>query len=143
MATSSIPTLKANLVTQLSARGGLSGVQVSYGPPAPVQDEYIWLGDTDGAQEYATYASPNQRHEAYQLQVVICKEMQGTGMQAADERCFALFAEVEAQLRTDPTVNSAVSEAHVGAYKLSEILSPDGMNRIAQLEVQVNCQAWI
>lgn len=143
MATSTVPALKANLQTQLQARGGLAGVNVTYGPPLPSPgDEYIWIGDTDGAQVFATYGSTTGlRHEEYQLQVVICVERQGTDMKGADTRCFALLAELEAQLRADNTVNGAVTLAQVGGFKLSEIVTD--MSRTAQLEVQVSCEAYI
>ena len=143
MASSSIPTFKANLKTQLSARGGLSGTLISYGPPTSGADQYVWLGDAQGRQEQMSFGTTGQaRMESYELQVVICVERQGTGMQNADEQCFTLFAELEAQLRTDPTVNGAVNRAQVGGFKLSEI-PVDGMVRISQLEVQVECQAVI
>ncbi len=144
MATSTIPTLKANLVTQLAARAGLAGVQISYGPPLPnPQREYIWIGDVIGTQEYAAMAAPNQRHESYDLQVIIAVLREGVDSKAADDRCFALFGELESQLRGDVTVAGAVTEAHVATLKLSEFVAPDDMNRTAQLTVDVTCQAWI
>ena len=144
MATSTVPALKANLLTQLQARGGLAGVQVTYGPPLPNPDrEFIWLGDVQGDQAFSAMAAPNQRHEQYTLQVIVSVLREGTDLKTADERCFALCAELENQLRTDVTVNSAVSEAHVGTFRLTEFVAPDGMNRRAELIVDVNCQAWI
>jgi|SRR5215471_10518954 len=144
MATSTIPTLKANLRTQLVARGGLSGVQVSYGAPLPAtQREFIWLGDVNGEQEYGTYQAPNQRHEMYVLELILSVLKEGVDAKAADDRCFALFAEVETQLRSDPTVNGAVTESHLGLFRLTEFTAPDGMNRSAQLVAELNCQAWI
>jgi hypothetical protein len=144
VATSTIPTLKVNLVTQLQARGGLSGVQVSNGPPLPdPQRERIWVGDVAGAQSYAAMAAPNQRHEEYVLQVNISVLREGVDMVAADARCFALMAELENQLRTDPAVSGAITESHIGNFRLTEFVSPDGMNRTAELQVEVNCQAYI
>ncbi len=144
MATSTIPTLKANLVVQLAARPGLSGVQVSYGPPLPnPQREYIWVGDVECDQEFATMAAPNQRHETYRTEVVIGVLLEGTDTKAADDRCFALLAEMETQLRGDKSVNGAVETAMLESFRLTEFVSPDGMNRTAQLITQVNCQAWI
>ncbi len=144
MATSTVPTLKANLATQLAARGGLTGVQISYGPPLPApQREYIWLGDVEGTQAFSTFAAPNRRREEYRLQVIVGVLREGTNSQATDERCFTLFGELETQLRSDPTVNTAVTVAEPTEARLTEFVSPDGMNRTAQLIVQVNCQAWI
>lgn len=144
MATSTVPTLKANLVAQLQARGGLTGVQVSYGPPLPdPQREYIWVGDVDGQQEFAAMAAPNQRHETYRVQVIVGVLHEGTDSKAADDRCFTLLGELEQQLRGDVTVNGAVALAALGTFTLTEFVAPDGMNRTAQLVTQVDCQAWI
>jgi hypothetical protein len=143
MATSTIPTLKANLVTQLQARAGLTGIQVTNGPPLPSPSrEYIWVGDVDGVEEMAT-AGINTRHEDYNTKVVIHVEKDGTDTAATDARCFVLSAELENQLRTDPTVSGAVSLAQLTAYRLTEFVQPDGMARIAELVVTVNCQQWI
>ena len=147
MATSTIPTLKANLVTQLQARGGLAGVQVSYGPPLPnPQREYIWVGDVEGAQSFAAFAAANtlyQRREEYNVQVIIGVLHEGTDTKATDDRCFALLAELEQQVRTDPTVSGAINVAQLTTFRLTEFVSPDGMNRTAQLIVDINCQQWI
>lgn len=144
MATSTVPTFKANLVTQLQARPGLSGVQVSYGPPLPnPQREYVWVGDVTGDQMYAAMAAPNQRHEEYRATVIVGVLKEGVDSKAADDRCFVLLGELETQLRGDITVNGAVSEAHLETFRLTEFVSPDGTNRTAQLILEVNCQAWI
>jgi hypothetical protein len=144
MATSTVPTLKANLQTQLAARGGLSGVQISYGPPLPaLQKETIWLGDADGTQDNATFQAPNQVLEQYDLQIVTNVIREGTDEVAADNRCFAIQAELENQLRGDPTVNGAVANAEIARFRLSENLTPDGMTRTARLVTLVHCEAWI
>jgi hypothetical protein len=144
MATSTIPALKANLRTQLAARGGLTGVQISYGAPLPAtQREFIWLGDVNGEQEYGTYAAPNARHEQYTLELILSVLKEGVDAKAADDRCFVLFGEVETQVRGDPTISGAVAESHLGLFRLTEWTAPDGMNRSAQLIAELNCQAWI
>jgi len=144
MAASTVPTVKANLVTQLQARLGLTGVQVTNGPPLPATSrEYIWIGDVEGAQEFGAFNTPNQRHETYNVKVVVNVLVEGTDMAAADARCFALSAELENQLRADPTVNSAVNNAQLTTFVLTEFVSPDGSSRTAQLVVDVNCQQWI
>jgi hypothetical protein len=144
VATSTIPTAKANLKTQLAARGGLTGVQISYGPPAVgTQREYIWLGDTDGEQTYAAMAAPNQRHEEYEMSVIIQASMEGTSEPAADARCFAIQAELENQIRSDGTLNGAVTDAQIGQFRLTEDVSPDGMTRTARLVTLIRCEAYI
>jgi uncharacterized protein YrzB (UPF0473 family) len=142
MATSTVPTLKANLKTQLAARGGLTGVQIVYGPPSVgMQREYIWLGDADGEQVFAAMGTLN--HEEYDLQVIVDVIREGEDEQAADARAFAIQAELENQLRSDNTVNGAVSSAQIGRFKLTENVTADGMTRTARLVTLIHCQAYI
>jgi len=146
MATSSIPTVKANLVTQLRSRPALARVQVSYGAPLPNPErEFIWVGEVEGTQDWATFATAGgvSRHEAYRLTVVIWVSREGRGMQKADERCFALYAELENQLRGDVTVNGAVTDCKIGDFLLREFVGPDGTSRSSELSVKLDCEHWI
>ena len=142
MATSTIPTLKTNLKTALGLRAGLSGVQIAYGPPAVgMQREYIWLGDADGQQTFAAMGTLN--FEEYDLQVIVDVIREGEDEASADARCFAIQAELENQLRSDPTVTAAVSSAQIGHFKLTENVTADGMTRTARLVTLIHCQAFI
>lgn len=142
MATSTVPTLKANLKTALGLRAGLSGVQIAYGPPSVgMQREYLWLGDTDGQQQFAAMGTVN--YEEYDLQVIVDVIREGEDEQSATARCFAIQAELENQLRTDNTVSGAVSAAQIGHFKLTENVTADGMTRTARLVTLVHCQAYI
>jgi hypothetical protein len=140
MATSTIPALKGNLVALLKARTGLTGVQVSYGPPLPNPSrEFIWCGKATGEQAWMTVAKT--KSEEYELEIVILVLREGADMQAADERCFALFAELENALRADTTVSGAVADATVAGFELGEFATDS--SREASLTVQVACKAWI
>lgn len=142
MATSTIPTLKANLKTLLAARGGLSTVQINYGPPAiGMEREYIWLADVEGEQQFAAMGTLN--YEEYDLEVIADVIREGTDEQSATARCFAIQAELENQLRSDNTVGGAVSAAQIGHFKLTENVTADGMTRTARLVTLVHCQAYI
>lgn len=142
MATSTVPTLKANLKTQLAARGGLTGVQISYGPPSVgMQREYIWIGDADGQQVFAAMGTVN--HEEYNLEVIVDVIREGEDEASADARCFAIQAELENQLRSDNTVGGSVSVAQIDRFRLTENVTADGMTRTARLLTLVRCQAYI
>lgn len=142
MATSSVPTAKANLAAQLAARAGLNGVQVTNGPPLPNPSrEFIWVGAAEGSQEIATMSGT--RAEQYGINVIISVLREGTDIVAADTRCFALAAEVEQQLRSDPTINNAVTYSQFGEFRLGEYVAPDGMNRVSELTVTVACEHWL
>lgn len=146
MSASSVPTAKANLVTQLQARPNLSGanrVLITNGPPVPPEREFIWVGTAEGEQHFGTFGAAGLRREEYGLQVVISVLREGADIVGADTRCFALSAEVEAQLRTDPTINGAVMAAEFGGFKLGEYVTADEMARGSELVVTVNCETWL
>jgi len=145
VATSTIPTLKKNLQTLLQARAGLTGVQVSYGYPGPEPEaEYIWLADAKGDQHAATIGT-RSRNERYTLRILIyTQNSDPADQQTPTERAFALFAEIEAQLRTDPQVNGALPSgvAQVeGPIQLTELAGAE--SRGALLDVSVLCTARI
>lgn len=139
MATSTVPTLKANLMTRLLARTGLTGVQVSYGIPLPdPQPEFIWLGDVDGDQYFAALGH-RAREEDYTLTVTVDVLRRDSDQQSATERAYAIAAEIENELRDDPTVNGAVRTAEIkGRMRLSE--RHDDQAREAMLELSIYCQ---
>lgn len=140
---SSIPTVKANLRTQLQARGGLAGVQIAYGPPLPnPQRDMICLADVTGETGPATMAKAiYPRDEVFTLQAIVFVIREGTGQQAVTERAFALANEVYDQLQTDPTISGAVWFAQVmGAIELIERAGEDGMCRTAEFTIPVHCR---
>jgi hypothetical protein len=144
MATSSIPTLKKNLQSLLAARTQLHDVLISYGPPlASPPREFIWLGDVEGDQDWATIGG-RVREETYDLSLLVSVVREGQDQQGATERAFDLLAEVEDALRSDPTVTDAVLMASVGGrVDLAELASPDGMRRGAHLAAQIHCWTHI
>lgn len=145
MATSTVPVLKNQLKKNLQARVGLSGVQVTQGPPFPLPEvEFIWLGDVKGRQEWATIASPTKpKEEHYDLKVWIRVLRSNTpdDFKTAGDRAFALLAELENELRGDPSVTNTVRVAHVGEFDFQEDAGAE-MNQ-ALLEVTVHVRARI
>jgi hypothetical protein len=142
MASSSVPALKRNLQTQLQARPGLSGVQISYGAPLPdPQREFIALLDVEGDQRAAALGA-QRRVETYVLTVVVNVIQETTDQRACTERCYTLAAELENQLRADATVNGAVRIAQIwGPFKLEEFAGEN--TRAAQLRIGVHCDQRI
>lgn len=140
---SAIPLVKANLRTQLQARGGLAGVQISYGPPLPnPQRDIISLEDVHGlTRPQAMAKSIYPRDELFTLNTVCFVLREGVNQQAVTERAFALANEVYDQLQADPTINGAVWFAQVeGAVALLERCGEDGMNRSAEYTIPVYCR---
>ena len=109
---STVPAVKAGLQQQLLARSGLVDVEVSYGRPTNQQLEFIWLaGVTSHTMTPTGMHDPGGMplEEEYDLDVIIHVEQPGRDQQACDERLYALVAEIQAQLQSDPrsTVCSA------------------------------------
>lgn len=145
MSTSTIPAFKAALLTQLQARAGLTGVQVSYGYPGPLPEpEYIWLADVSGSQQLAQMGR-RSREEDFSLTVLIKTEVSGVqpaDQKTATERAFTLMGELEAQLRTDPTVTGTVRVAQIeGPVDLVELAGNEA--RGALLTVTVHAEQRI
>lgn len=141
MATSTITNMRAALIALLSARAGLDGVQIGYGMPSgALQREHILLGPVDGTQEYAAIGTV-RKFEDYTVSLYISVTREGQQQQTADERCMSLFAEVEAALRTDPTVTNTVLTAQVSRYRLEPLASDT--TREARLTVEIQTRARI
>lgn len=142
MATSTVTAFKAALLSRLQARAGLSGVQVTYGwPNGQVQRESIMLGGVSGTQEFRTVGA-TQKMEEYSLTTYITVIREGSGLQQnADERALALMAEVEAELRSDLTVNNTVLTAQVARFDLEPMASAE--SREARLTVTIDVIARI
>lgn len=113
MAKSSIPVVKAAIITRLQADAGLAGVQVVYGHPYPKMParEVLFLGDaldgdpTNGQTPYAggqrsASLGQQRREERYVLQgYVIVAVHARESQQTVTERAFAIAAIVEASMR--------------------------------------------
>lgn len=145
MAVSSINTLKTNLLAQLALRSGLNGVLVSWGWPKAPQREMLILGDiSDWTQEAAAQRYPQPpREESYRMEVLVYAEKKGWTQADANARAFVIAAEIENQLRTDPTVNGAVRVAQFAGGKLEEQTPEGGESRIALLTIYVDCDVRI
>lgn len=133
--TSSIPALKASLLSLLNARPLLANVQVSYGAPLPDPAlEFVWLGDVHGEEEWLAQAV---KQENYALDVICNATVEAPDQQAATERAFVFRDEVEAVL-ADSSAGGTVESAKVGGtIDLVELASSDGMRRGANLTIQV------
>lgn len=142
MSTSSVPTFKAQLKTNLLARTGLANVQVTHGPPAPVPEaEFIWLGDVRGSQDWA--AGQALKSEIYELTVWI-RVLASTApddFKTAGDRVFALLAELENELRGDKTVTGTVTSAQVTDFDFQE--DATGEQTLAVIEVTVQVTTFI
>lgn len=142
MASSTIPAMKAQLKTNLRARTVLANVQVTHGPPFPVPDaEFIWLGDVTGAQSWLAFQKT--RKEEYDLKVWIrvLTSSSPDDYKTAGDRAFALMAELENELRGDPTVSGTVTTSELTDFDFRE--DATGEQTVALLEATVHVQSFI
>ena len=133
--------MRSALVTLLSNRTGLAGVQIGYGmPPGALQREHMLLGIVDASQEYRAIGT-TRKFEDYTVTLHIGVVREGTNQQAADERALALLAQVEAALRDDPTVSGTVLTAEIGRYRMEPLASET--TRECRITLDINTRARI
>lgn len=142
MATSTIPALKAALVTRLTT--ALAGVTVTYGPPTPgewVEQEFVWVGAARGEQ--ATAAMGQKRREETWIQdiVVSCVTANRNDQATLTARAFDIAGDVEDSLRawstTPPYFGDVVRHALVVGMDLDEYANEK--EREARVTLRVAC----
>jgi hypothetical protein len=122
VATSSFTTLKTGLLTLLSARAGLSGVQVSYAWPGDSQEqESIWLSEVRGTLAWASFGSPTRkpRFERYSLDVVIVVQGYESTPATVELRARALMGEIEDALADDVRAGLSATLPTLGIQPVS------------------------
>lgn len=135
---STAPAMKAALYTALAARAGLSGVTISYGAPLQAPREFIALADIDGSQEFAQLGAL-KKNETYTLTVYCSVLREGNQQQACTERCFELAAELEDELRTNPTMSGTVRVAELATpFTLEEFASDQARQSVLTLGITAN-----
>jgi hypothetical protein len=143
MSTSTIPDLKAALLTRLKAATGLANVQITYGIPGPAaaEREWIMLGNARGDQESAAVGA-QRREERYVLEVLVSvvrplREDQKT----VTERAYELAGAIEKSIRDwgseSPAFGGVVRWALVTGTDLTE--RADSQEREAEVLVRVSC----
>jgi hypothetical protein len=83
----------------------------------------------------------NVKGEQYSLEVIISVIREGQDMQAADERCFTIYAELETMVHADKTISGAVASASVAGFELGEYVTDS--NRESMLTVQIAVETWL
>jgi len=135
---SAIPTLRTNLQTQLEARAGLTEVTITRHRPAGDDIdglEHIWFGAASGA---VSPGSVGSREDVVDLEIRIRVSRPGgdeDASDAAEDRALALYAELEAQLVTDPTVDGACLTWNEMDYE-SDVI-PGENEQICNLDITI------
>jgi hypothetical protein len=143
MATSStVTTVKAALLTRLALRAGLSGVDLAYGWSGDFGPEAIFFGSTRGAHDNpVTTGGRVPRDERYVMNVIVLVSSEGGTPQEAEDRAFALLAEVENELADTPRLGLTVIDwAAARDFESQAGPTPEGGLAEIQLGVEVFAQ---
>jgi len=144
---STIPTVKANLLTRFKADSDLSGIQISWGNPykTRMQEELIIIGNARLSELPAGLGS-DSREENYTVDVVVsiartARETQ----QTMETRAFAIAAVIEDSIidwRTEASVFSGLNGwIEVQGMSSGEAVSEDGKTREASVTITLSVVA--
>lgn len=107
---SSVPTIKAQLVTKLSAELSES---VHYSrPTSSAKKDFVFLGDVkDGRHDIPVMtAGRKKREEEYIVEVTFVSVRAGATSEDSETKCFTMLDELEDLLADDPSLGLSGSE---------------------------------
>lgn len=142
--TSTVPALKAALVTAIRAQAGT--VQVERRWPGPdTEAEGIYLGDVAGTSKLSALTATGsraRRREEYRVEI-ICQTFRSSDSpitaDEAEDRVYELFAFVENAVAADPDVNATVEWGEVSAFEDTTV--PFQAGWACRLTAQFSCTA--
>jgi hypothetical protein len=108
MASTTIYSVKAALLTKLQADSTLSAIQVTYGDPGgAARREHVFIGDvTAGGQDPESLSSGRRRRiESYTLDVIVSVQSKPQGLQENEQRAIVLASAVENVVADNPTLS--------------------------------------
>lgn len=149
MAGSVVTTVQAALITRLTARTALNGVQITDGLPVTPNAEYIAVLDADPHTQTAAgmrATGPRPREEEFEILVQVSVLREGdTDHATVTARAFALAAEIEADLQTDPTIGASLGNGWATVTGLPvRKYGPTGKGaREAVIGCRITCKARI
>lgn len=136
---------KSALVDALSARAGLTGVQVSYGfPNQEVSDEAIWLQDANSNNSIPTYkAGASVKVEEVYTVTVACQVLmsQGEPQETADARAVELLREVQQAVAENPRLIPTILHAQLTGWRHHGGPLETGGGHGSRFDVQVEVRA--
>lgn len=140
-----LPVVKRAIIDALSARAGLSGVQVSYEmPQRGILAESVWFGeDTETETEIPVMKAGTKKvDETYALPLVVqVLVTDGRDAETADLRAAALLGEVQQCLAESPRLTPQIQWAELGGW--SHHVGPigDGTSRGSRFDALVRVRA--
>jgi len=144
VAGSTVPTVKALIITTLQARPGLAGVKVTYAQTGErAGTRVVFLGQVRAHHEYAAMApGRKRRNETYSIDLFVQVNLPGKNIQQNEAQAFVLMKEVEDMLADDPRLGSSVLDsAGIGDWELDSGLGDKGA--AVQIRMQIDCSAQL
>lgn len=141
----------ATLQTLLEARPGLAGVQITDGYPWQPAGDYVAIVDADPHEQRTAglRTAPHPREEEFTLHVHISALRKGDDDHVlVTARAYALAAELENELRNDPTIGGSLGGSNSGwAVVVGLPVHKYGPNteglREAVIDARIQCRARI
>lgn len=142
---STIPTVKQRILKLLQDRVGLAEVQRTYAHPGKkLGREAIYFDNVTGSHEFRVMkAGRAPRDETYSIRTIVLVRQRGGNIQKAEERAFALLAEIEDALADDPTLGLVPTIHWAGLGEISEVdsgLLDDGCACAIAFEINVKAR---
>lgn len=105
---SAIPTVRQAIEDRLRAATSLEDVSISRGSPDTPPTEAVVLGKATATRDYAALGvQPTPLNEQIRLEFVVGVIVIGGDYEAAEERAFVLMDAVDAELRSDLSLDGA------------------------------------
>lgn len=142
-----VPAVMAQLKTNLVARAGLSGIQITDGLPTTPEMELIAILDAHPHAQHviAMRGSVQPREEEFTLTVLVSVVRAGDLDHAAvTARAYALAQEVENEILEDPTITASLGSngfASVTGLPVRKNGPDSDIRREAKIEVEITCMA--
>lgn len=149
--TSTINAFEQALQANLKKRTGLSGVTITVGPPTAGElmvGEWLMLGNSTATQNYATfpYNAPTSRDETARIELLInVVQAINADHTVVNNRAYALLAEVENELRSNPSqgVTNVLWAEIAPSMRVQKQMNPDAGWRETLITSQIKLRSRI
>lgn len=145
MANSTVPAVKAALVSAFSTALTGQGVTVTWAAPSDEEDyvnEMVWLGDTEHDEDFKLLGA-QRIDESYTVEVFVQVMKEGDDPQTTEERWWAIRALCVNALRNDLTLGNVVNQ-WIGPFPTRVETRPAGPKQwLTRGTVSLACRARI
>lgn len=147
MATSSVPAVKAAILTLLQADAGLTGVDVRWAEPIKdLPPEMVSLGNAEFTAETVPFLkpAPHRHREDYVIPVWVGVELEGDDPRTTETRMWEITGVVENLLRNNVNLQQSLGLLHWAIVAGKEpVLGPGDGKWIAANRINVQVKADI